>query len=563
MDPRSPCSLFFSLSLCSLLFVCAIVFLRKNIGRHNMDRYFGTGSIYRPGQREALDVLESGNDAIVVLPTAAGKSRIYQLFILGRREQDSSICCIIVCPLISLMMDQVHSINAALGINRMENRIHPRQPGDDDVATFLGSAQTNPSMERSVENGLYTFIFISPEKLQTCQSMLRRRNIALVVVDEAHCISEYGHDFRPDYRRIAIIRRGLPATSRMLALTATADAACVGDIATSLCMAPCHRIVRTSMNRPNITYHVWWKRGWPTDVVTIMAMLCDRNYKGGSTFIYVPTRMETERIADALRERGVDTVAAYHAGMTTIHRQEVLDAFRSGETHVLVATIAAGMGLNITTVHTVLHYGMSRSIASYMQESGRAGRSGTQSQAIMMVGPGDYATQMTLLDKHTDDTYKKTQTQALDVIHEYVSASTCRRSTLLLAMGERLGNSYSPCCDVCDRDATITLSRLCRIILTVAMQSSRGFGMKQLMNVLKGVRDAGTRRFTGGQLRHKTKKDIKHGIHALVDHHFVEHFRRDQIPLIRISAAGKAYLAEEKPVPVLANFDQFKYQASG
>ena len=524
--------------------------------------YVGDTFTFRPGQMESLESLGAGQDTIALLSTGTGKSIIYQLFVLAARERDPTVCGIVVTPLISLMEDQVHKINHAWGLDRLSQRIRRRRDGDAPIATMLGSAQSDVGAAQ----GAFTFFFLSPEKLATCHQWLSSRTVALVVVDEAHCLSEHGHDFRPEYRQIAAIRAHLPLDTVFLALTATADPHCIADICSSLRLRPGARLVRGSMNRRNIHYAVRRKQGLVKDMRCIAAAMTP---EAGSVFVYVPTRKETERVAQSLREvSGLSDVAPYHAGMDTGRRAVILRSFAAGTIRVLVSTSAAGLGLDIGTVRMVIHYGMPKTVAAFLQESGRAGRRGDQAWSILFAGPGDYATQKVLALRVQNLVHQQRLLKYLSRMYQYTHRDGCRRQYLMKEMGDQSSLAGSPrCCDVCDGVTVVPVPAaghpaFFMHIVSLLAQQPRGLGTQQLIATLKGERTVATRRFMAsemfGRCRSVPKTRMRECIHTLLEGGIIETFLAQSIPLIRITQRGTEYLEEKATPTVDLDWDKFR-----
>jgi ATP-dependent DNA helicase RecQ len=519
-------------------------------------KYFGFSS-FRPGQAETLDTIEHGRDTIAVLATGSGKSMIYQLFTLYKRRQDPTVACIIVTPLISLMQDQCRLINDQLALDPQTNTVRKRQEGDSDIATYIGTGQNDLSIEEQFCLGRYIFLFMSPEKLQTFQSRLGKRNICLIVIDEVHCVSEYGHDFRPDYRKISSIRQYVKKTP-ILGLTATANKQCLDDISNVLQMNA--HIVQTSMNRSNIFYSVIMKDNERTDILCMSKII-----SSGSVFIYVPTRKDTVVLLAGFKKHANQyTIATYHAGLDQDIRRDILDRFRCEQVKILICTNAAGMGLNIPCVDTVIHYGMAKSIAAYMQESGRAGRNGQPAKSTMFVGNGDYVTQRLLC--------RPDQLKILEEMYRFVNWKGCRRSFMLTSMGEEYAGLETKCCDICEgkgikvEDAVLSPSAI--EILCIFGFSSGGIGRKQLLDIIRGKVTKGTIRFQHipkfGVLKHVTKKEIQTIIKRLIVQTYIEQFINTvQIPLLRITDKGTSctlrHRSIKRPISIISKLDTFRY----
>lgn len=403
---------------------------------------------YRDGQESTIASVRSGVDCLAVLPTSAGKSLTYQLPGLEHRAASPRATTVVVCPLISLVQDQVDRLNERFGLDA-SGRPRRRVEGDADVAAYLGSAQPDPGVEGRAASGAYAFLFLCPESLERAwNATLCDVQVPLVVVDEAHCVSSHGLSFRPHYRALGLVRETRPEIP-LLALTATANAAVSTDIVRSLGFRTDHRVVRTSANRPNLFYEVHRKTTVDADVRRVATLVRDAT---GQAFVYVVTRAETERLATRLATLGLDA-RAYHAGQATLDRAATMEAFADGRLRALVCTIACGMGIDNQRVNLVVHYGLPRNLSAYAQESGRAGRSGASARCVLFAGPGDAVAQNRFVDDDDADAPRKRR--AIRVMADYASSTTCRRRLLLAAFEETLPpglcrtSDGRPGCDRC------------------------------------------------------------------------------------------------------------------
>jgi ATP-dependent DNA helicase RecQ len=371
---------------------------------------------FRAGQLRAVRAALAGRSALVVLPTGGGKSLCYQVPALVLDGMT-----VVVSPLISLMQDQVQAARAR-GI----------------AAAFLTSAQSTAEREQvlgDVGRGAVKLLYVAPERLTNGATigLLRRVPLAMLAVDEAHCVSEWGHDFRPAYRRIGLVRQviGRPPT---LALTATATPAVRDDIVTSLRLGDVERIVG-SFDRPNLRFAVRHVKNDDERRRTALRLL--KPYRGASV-LYVPTRSAAERWTRALWHAGV-RAAPYHAGLEHGVRRQVLQQFLHDHVDCVVATSAFGMGIDKPNVRLVLHFGLSTSLESYYQEAGRAGRDGRRGLCLMLWTSADLATQRRIVQ----------DARKLEPLLRYVSVFGCRRYQLLRHFGERLRHCAG--CDRCER----------------------------------------------------------------------------------------------------------------
>ena len=388
--------------------------LRMDRAAEILRRFFGYGA-FRTGQYRAVRAALAGRSALIVLPTGGGKSICYQVPALVLDG-----LTIVVSPLISLMQDQVWAARAK-GIWAA-------------ALTSAHSTAERSQVLRDASRGGLRLLYVAPERLVTGEmvAFLRRVKPVLLAIDEAHCVSEWGHDFRPAYRRIGFVRLALgrPPT---LALTATATPAVRADIIGSLRLGPVETVVG-SFDRPNLTFAVRRVRDDEERRRLLLAML--KPYRGASV-VYVPTRAGAERWARSLIAAGV-RASPYHAGLEHGVRRNVQQEFLADHVDAVVATSAFGMGIDKPNVRSVVHLGLSTSLESYYQEAGRAGRDGKRAQCLMLWTKDD----VVLARRIVPDTAK------LDPLLRYVDALGCRRELLLRHFGEHLVR-----CAGCDRCA--------------------------------------------------------------------------------------------------------------
>lgn len=388
-----------------------------------LKRHFGYDS-FRPLQGEIVEHCMSGRDALVLMPTGGGKSLCYQLPAL---KFDGMT--IVISPLIALMKDQVDALRA--------NGI---------PAAFMNSSLTASEIagvERSATEGKIKLLYLAPERLAMPQTMrfMQSLRISLFAVDEAHCISEWGHDFRPDYRNLDYLRRHFPSVP-MLALTATANARVKDDILGQLRIKD-KKVFQSSFNRANLTYRVLPKK---KSLDRLIAELKSR--AGQAAIVYCFSRKSTEKTAADLRANGIKA-AAYHAGMSSDERTRVQDRFIKDQTPVICATIAFGMGIDKPDVRLVAHMDLPKSIEGYYQETGRAGRDGLPSDCLLFFSRGDRVKHEYFIRMMEDPEEKRRTRMQLDQTMRYGELTTCRRAYLLEYFGEKLGQTDCGACDIC------------------------------------------------------------------------------------------------------------------
>ena len=431
-----------------------------------LKQYFGFTS-FRPLQEEIIRDALGGKDVFALLPTGGGKSLCFQLPAMTRTG-----LTLVVSPLIALMKDQVDALQAS-GV----------------PATFLNSslpANESRARLRGLHNGEYRLLYAAPERLMLSGflSDLQRWNVNLVAVDEAHCISEWGHDFRPEYRKLAELRQLFPSVP-MMALTATATERVRKDIVTLLKLREPACYV-ASFNRPNLTYRVLAKN---KPYEQLLDFLRARPKESG--IVYCQSRKSTESVAERLSEDGVKA-KPYHAGLTPGERSQHQELFLRDEVRVICATIAFGMGINKPNVRFVVHYDLPKNIEGYYQETGRAGRDGLPSECVLLFSAGDVVKQMGFIDEKPDPREKQIARDQLQQMVHYAECSACRRRELLGYFGEEFGKETCGGCDNClspreTYDGTLAAQKFLSCVYRVRQQSGFDFGMNQIAEVLTGA----------------------------------------------------------------------------
>ena len=394
-----------------------------------LQRFFGY-SQFRPLQREAVEHVSSGGDAIILMPTGGGKSLCYQLPTMMNDGYT-----LVVSPLIALMHDQVQALNA--------NGI---------PAAYLNSSLAPMQQSRVVDEvrrGQRKLLYAAPERVNTPRfgELLRTHPPRMIAIDEAHCISQWGHEFRPDYRELRRLTEAHPDIPAM-ALTATATPAVAKDIVDQLAR-PGMKMFRGSFDRPNLTFRVLPKQRAAARLVALL-----RDDPEASTIVYCFSRKDTEEYAGLLSEAGMNA-AAYHAGMNADHRRETQDQFIRDGVPIICATVAFGMGIDKPDVRRVVHMDMPKSIESYYQEVGRAGRDGEPAECVMFFTRGAWQKQKYFIEQLTDEEEKDRAFKRLGMMMDYGQLEGCRRSVLLRYFGDAAPEGNCGACDNClgDREA--------------------------------------------------------------------------------------------------------------
>ncbi len=438
----------------------------------------------------------AGRDVVAILPTGGGKSLCFQLPALIRPG-----LTVVVSPLIALMKDQVDALQSA-GV----------------AATFLNSSlpagESRPRL-RGLHQGEFRLLYVAPERLMLSGFIedLKQWHVNLLAIDEAHCISEWGHDFRPEYRQIATLRDVLPGVP-MMALTATATERVRLDIVAQLHL-PNPAVYVASFNRPNLTYRVAAKTGAYHQVLAFI-----RARRGESGIVYVQARKSADALAAKLAADGIKALP-YHAGLSSAERAQNQEAFRRDEARVICATIAFGMGINKPNVRYVIHYDLPKNIEGYYQETGRAGRDGLPAECLLLFTPGDRIKQMRFIDEKTDPREREIARAQLEQMLHYAEIASCRREFLLGYFGEKFiarppaprpgagqpppaaaaaGENNCAGCDNClapraTWDGTIAAQKFLSCVYRIREQSNFGVGVQHVVEVLCGADTEKIRRF--------------------------------------------------------------------
>ncbi len=418
---------------------------------------------FLPNQSAIIGAILARNDAFVVMPTGGGKSLCYQL---PAHVMDGT--CLVISPLISLMKDQVDAA-VATGLR----------------AAFLNSSLSIPQklrVESQLAAGKLDLVYASPERFAMPEfiALLQRISLSFVAIDEAHCISEWGHDFRPDYLNLSRIIADFPRTS-VTAFTATATDRVQQDIVTKLGLRSPH-VVRASFNRPNLFYKVIPKEKPSEQILRFV-----RSHAGEAGIVYRTTRKSVEQTASYLARHGINALP-YHAGLDDAARIRNQDLFNRDDVDVIVATIAFGMGIDKSNVRYVLHGDLPKNIEGYYQETGRSGRDGEPAQCLLLFGYGDIPKMRYFIDPIEDDGERNRALRCLNDMIRYATIFSCRRKQLLNYFGETFDTTgNATCCDICAGQVeSVDATRDAQIVLSAIARTGNRFGINHIISVIVG-----------------------------------------------------------------------------
>ncbi|MEJ2534811.1 MAG: DNA helicase RecQ, partial [Gammaproteobacteria bacterium] len=426
-----------------------------------LEDVFGLAS-FRPYQRDIIEHVPGGGDAFVLMPTGGGKSLCYQLPALLRRGT-----ALVVSPLISLMKDQVDALRAM------------------GVRAAMYNSSLEPAAAREVlaalHDGALDLLYVAPERVMSASFLDRLRSLplALLAIDEAHCVSQWGHDFRPEYAALGALRDEFPELP-CIALTATADAHTRQDILDVLGLGSARTFV-TSFDRPNIRYTVLEKHQPRRQLERFL-----QGRENASGIVYALSRKRVDEIASFLVDRG-HRAAAYHAGLPAGERDAVQEGFLRDEVNIVVATVAFGMGIDKPDVRFVVHYDLPRHLEGYYQETGRAGRDGLPAEALLLFGTQDLAAARYQLQQGRGEEQARIETHQLYAMAGYAESLSCRRRVLLGYLGEELAEDCGNC-DVClDPPERFDGTEDARKVLSCVYRVGQSFGIRHVVDVLRGA----------------------------------------------------------------------------
>ncbi len=481
----------------------------------------------KPLQAEAIQAGLDGQDSLVVLPTGGGKSLCYQVppLVSGRTD-------VVVSPLIALMKDQVDALRAC---------------GYPAAALYSGVEESERrQIGADMAAGRLRLLFVSPERLlmPSFIQYLQRAGVSNFAIDEAHCISQWGHDFRPEYRRLAELRHHFPGAS-IHAFTATATERVRRDIVAQLKLNR-PRVLVGRFDRANLTYRIVPRRNIEAQIVETL-----RRHQDEAAIVYCISRADTEKVADGLKVAGF-RAAAYHAGMDPRARTKVQDAFARERLDVVVATVAFGMGIDRSNVRCVIHAAMPKSIEHYQQETGRAGRDGLDAECVLFLGAGDARRWASLFDRSASEgdqpqSVIRAQTELLDEMESFCTLRVCRHQALSAYFGQPYEASNCSACDVCLTEATPPMadsSSIARQIVECVVSLKLPFGVGYVAEVLTGanlekIRARGHDRLPSyGSFAQKDRRDAQALVMQLVEQGILHRSSGDR-PVLTVTQKGR------------------------
>ncbi|MCA9291646.1 MAG: DNA helicase RecQ [Phycisphaerales bacterium] len=499
-------------------------------------RYWGYDAL-RPMQAEAIDAELEGRDSLVVLPTGGGKSLCYQIPPAVAERTD-----IVVSPLISLMKDQVDGLRAC---GYPATALHSGVP-------FAEQRE----IERDLRDGAYQLVFVSPERLLTNAFMLLLRdlNLGAFAIDEAHCISQWGHDFRPEYRQLRVLRQRFPDAA-IHAYTATATERVRNDILLQLGLHD-PAVLVGDFDRPNLVYRVVPRVDLAGHVIEIL-----RRHPREAAIVYCISRRDTETLANTLTANGI-VAAAYHAGLAPAPRQKVQDDFAAELVDVVVATVAFGMGIDRSNVRCVIHAAMPKSVEHFQQETGRAGRDGLEAECVLLYSPADAMRWESLVQRsaaESDDPAAAAapQLELLAQMRHLASTVGCRHRMIVEHFGQSYAKDNCGACDVClgEAEGLIDVTVEAQKILSCVYRLEQRFGVTHVVAVLAGADTDAVRRWnhdalsTHGIMADTPRKEITRLVHELVGQGMLDRTPGD-MPVLVLNERSVEVLKGDRTIQV-------------
>ena len=535
--------------------------------REVLKRYFGH-STFREGQETVIDAILSGQDVLCVMPTGAGKSLCYQVPALMKEG-----ITIVISPLISLMKDQVEGLTQS-GV------------GAAYVNSTLAAGQYTKVIQ-NIRDHRYQLVYVAPERLSSPDflNVCRQVPVSLVIVDEAHCVSQWGQNFRPSYLKIAEFISGLPERPTVGAFTATATDKVRADIETLLALREPFCIT-TGFDRPNLFFGVEKPTSKPERLLSWI-----REHSGSSGIVYASTRKKVEEVCDLLCRNGI-SATQYHAGLPDDERRKNQEDFIYGRVDIIVATNAFGMGIDKSDVAFVIHYNMPKDIESYYQEAGRAGRDGEKADCILLYSPQDVVTDRFLIAKADEvsdlpeeerQILRERDMERLKQMTFYCTTGDCLRHSILRYFGEKSASVCGNCSNCLSNAETVDITEDAQKILSCVIRSGQHFGKKMICDILRGSQNARLQSFglqnlsTYGILKSMSEREIRDRMDYLEEKGYLC-TRGDEYPVLNVTPQAQEVLhgdirllmkaikpkpaaEEKKPREVVGDFDYSLFEA--
>ncbi|MCG7346106.1 DNA helicase RecQ [Sporosarcina sp. ACRSL] len=487
-----------------------------------LSSYFGFSS-FRTGQEQAIRNVLDGKDTLCVMPTGGGKSICYQVPAL---VMEGTV--LVVSPLISLMKDQVDALHQ-IGIRAAY------------INSTLSSEEYFGTMENAIE-GMYRLLYVAPERFESPSfiQQISKMDIPMIAIDEAHCISQWGHDFRPSYRMLNKVISSFEKKPVVLALTATATPAVRVDICDQLHIESDHTVM-TGFERSNLTFSVI--KGQDRD--KFIKDYVKKN-EGEAGIIYAATRKAVDQIHSTLERTGV-AVAKYHAGLSDSVRQAEQDRFLMDEATIMVATNAFGMGIDKSNIRYVIHYQMPKNMESYYQEAGRAGRDGLDSECTLLFSSQDVITQRFLIDQSQDQNRIPAELEKLQSMIDYCHTESCLQKFIITYFGETDVQDCGRCSNCTDTRESFEVTVDVQKVLSCVIRMGQRFGKTMIAQVLTGSRNKKVLEFgfdkltTYGLMKERNAKDVSDFIEFIISENYLG-VENGQFPIIYVTEQGKDVL---------------------